>query len=163
MNIVQEIVADQIVQACWIVRHLIKVKPVMLNKFNGLLFRALNPIADNVLFVCENAENDEIVRSKIKDIYCLLTQPRNEEVYYEFSKLNSTDEASYNVITRTGWGAKCRIEFIQLIENTKYPRKLGKRWVKSMQLQFKFYFKEEINRFLEIGEERNKHLALASV
>ena len=160
MNIFEQVGQDTLEQAIFLVKNGVRVNPKSTNKFNLKLRNSLESVCAVLLKASVSKLPIKPLRKKLYDIYCIMTQPRNEPVDIRFGNLKyikGGDDVIYGANTVTGWGAECRIEFIQLIENTNYPKRLAFKWAKSiMQKGRKTYFDKEI---LEI-ERKNSLFSL---
>ena len=153
MNIFEQIGQDTLKQAIYLVKDGVKVNPKSTNKFNLKLRNSLESVCA-VLFKASSSKLPvKPLRKKLYDIYCIMTQPRDELVDIRFGKLEyikGGDDVVYGANTVTGWGAECRLEFMQLIERTNYPKRLAKKWGMSIiKRAKKTYFEKDIFQQLQ--------------
>ena len=156
MNIFEQVGQDTLEQAIYIIRNIVKCNPKSTNQFNRKIKESFETVSSVLLAISISKLPVKPLRKKLYDIYCIMTQPRDEPVDIRFGNLKyikGGDDVIYGANTVTGWGAECRIEFIQLIENTNYPRRLAFKWATSIiRRGRKTYFEKDI---LEI--ERKKY------
>lgn len=148
MNIFEQIGQDTLKQAMYLVKEGVKVSPKNTNKFNLKLKDSLESVCAVLFKASVSKLPVKPLRKKLYDIYCIMTQPRDEPVDIRFGKLEyikGGDDVIYGANTVTGWGAECRLEFMQLIERTNYPKRLAKKWCTSLvRLAKKTYFEKDI-------------------